>query len=305
MNFIYKFILLISILVLAGCAGTSPNINIPSKMPPKLQISKAPTIGLVLGSGGARGYANAGVIEALHQNGIPINLIIGTSAGSIIGALYADNANIVAIKSILMNASFFDYADINNLPKFDSIISGYHLQKFLIKNMRSRSFKDLKIPLIVMATNVATGQSVAISSGPIAPAVNASAAIPGLIEPVKLYGMTLVDGGVTDPIAVDVAKKYGAKIIIAVNVQRKISNNIPKTALGMGQRAMDISLTRLAYYTSKGADILIHPKLNQGTFDLSDKKAIYNAGYQAGLKAIPKIKQMLLEYNNIHTLNSL
>ena len=293
MKLFHKLISFFIICIIAGCAGTKPNIMIPSKMPPKLEMSNVPTIGLVLGSGGARGYANAGVIDALKQHGIPIDLIVGTSAGSIIGALYADNANVHTMKATLMKASFFDYADINNLPEFDGIISGYHLQKFLIKNMRSRLFKDLKIPLVVMATNIATGKSVAISSGPIAPAVNASSAIPGLIEPVKLYGMTLVDGGVTDPIAVNIAKKYGAKIIIAVNVQKKISNNIPHTALGMGQRAMDISLNRLAYFTSQDADILIHPKLNEGTFDLSDKHAIYNAGYQAGLKSIPKIKQIL------------
>jgi NTE family protein len=293
MKIFYKLLSFLMIIIITGCAGTKPDIIIPTKMPPKLMLSQAPKVALVLGSGGARGYANAGVIDALRKNNIKINLLIGTSAGSIIGALYADNGSISQTKKALMSAGFFDFADLNNIPKLNSVISGYHLQKFLLHNMRSREFKDLKIPLIVIATNISNGKQVEISSGPIAPAVNASSAIPGILEPVKLYGKTLVDGGTVDPIAVDVAKKYGAKIIIAVDVNRKLSKAIPITSIGMAKRAINISLNRLANFTSRDADIVIHPVLNEGTFDISDKHAIYNAGYNAGVKEIPRIKKVL------------
>ena len=292
-----KYFLSFTLIFLTGCAGFKPNIYIPQKMPKPLTMENPVSIALVLGSGGARGYAGAGVIEALKKNHIKINLIVGTSAGSIIGAIYADQGNIGQTKKILMSASFFDFADINNIPHLNGLISGYHLQKFLLRNMKHKEFSQLHIPLVVVTTNIQNGKRVLISSGPIAPAVNASSAIPGVLDPVKLYGKTLVDGGISDPIATDIAKYYKAQIIIAVDVDKQLSPKVPITGIGLAKRGVDIALNNLGNCGADEADVVIRPQLTQNTFDIADKKKIYKSGYTAGMNAIPQIKNLMRKKN--------
>ncbi len=291
-----RIFILISLLI-SGCVAPA-NIAIPSQEPPPLKLTKHPRVALVLGGGGARGYAHVGVIKALEKAGIPINLIVATSAGSIIGALYADSLDANYVNRVMRKTHFFDFADFTIVSKGNGLISGRQLQHFLINNMQARWFNQLKIPLVVVTTDLKSGKAKPFSSGPIAPAVNASCAMPGAVHPVKIYGMTLVDGGMVAQLPVNIAKTYHPDIIIAVNLEADLDKKMPTSFIGVFQRAFDISIHAIADYSGDGADVVIHPSVGSaGIFDVHLKNTLIRAGEKAGVDAIPQIRSLLQKHN--------
>lgn len=282
--------------LLCSCAGIPPNIRIPKTMPRPLKITKQPRVALVLGAGGARGFAHAGAVQVLENAGIPIDLIIGCSVGSFYGALLADNGDANTADQTMLSTTFWSIADIGNLPSLSGLIQGYHFQKFLLQHMRARWFNQLKIPLVVTTSDLKTGKEFIISSGPIAPAIEASAAIPGAVRPAYLYGHSLIDGAVSDPIPVDIAKRYHPKVIIAINVTQQLSDDMPYTAVGIYERSFNLVWRKLSHLTSRGADIIIRPKVGgTGTFEIDQKYKLFYQGEAAALKALPNIKKILKE----------
>lgn len=281
---------------MVGCAGTRPNIKIPAQQPRPKPMLHRPQVALVLGAGGARGYAHLGVLQVLHEAHIPIDLIVGASAGSFVGSLYADNTDPKKTYDIMMKAGFWDLADIGNLPNAQGIIEGYHFQKFLMQHMKAHWFRQLKIKLVTAATNLKTGKTYVIQAGPVPPAVLASAAVPAAVVPQHLYGHVLTDGGVTDPVPVALAKKFHPKIIIAVNIGQVLRPVIPRTSYGIYNRAYAIIFNRLTTLSLKGADVVIRPNVGDvNTFNMDDKYQMYLAGYRAAKAALPTIKQRLRE----------
>lgn len=286
-------IICLALILISGCAS-QPDIAIPKREPAPLKLTKHPRVALVLGGGGARGYAHVGVINTLAKAGIPIDLIVGTSAGSVVGALYADNANPQLVERTMRQAKFFDLADFTFVPYGHGFISGRKLQHFLLNKMRSRWFNELKIPLVVVTTDLYSGKPKTISSGPISPAVNASSAMPGAVHPVEMYGHTLIDGGMVAQIPVNIAKQYQPDIIIAVNLEADFSEDMPSSFAGVFKRAFDISIHAIADFSGQGADVTIHPVVGTvGIFDLSKKSLLIHAGEAAAQKALPEIKALL------------
>lgn len=296
MLFVRYLFLLSMVILLGACAGAKPNIAIPSQEPAPLVLHQKPRVAIVLGAGGARGFAHAGVLKVLQNAGVPIDLIVGSSVGSFYGALLADNGNANNAAKIMLSATFWDIADVTNTPDLKGAIQGYRYQKFLLKHMRSKWFNELKIPLIVTATDLHTGKLFLMSSGPIAPAAEASAAMPGAVVPVTLYGRTLIDGGLVDPIPVDIAKQYHPKVIIAVNIAQQLSSDVPKTAVGIYERGSKIIWLQLSRLSEKKADIVIHPPVGEvGTFDIGKKYQLFREGEMAAKKALPMIRKILKE----------
>lgn len=287
------------IIILTACATARPPIAIPATAPPALSLKSQPRVALVLGGGGARGMAHVGVLKVLQQEQIPVDLIVGTSAGNIVGALYAGNPNAYAVENILMQAGLTDLLDVS--PSLQGPVSGNALQNFIVRNVKARYFQQLTIPFISVATDLGTGQTVAISSGPIAPAVNASAALPPVFRPVQLYGHTLIDGGFTDLIPVDIAKRYNPEVTIAVNIIPDIPRTMPTNILGVYDRAYLLSDARFAQFNMEGADVTLHPYVGQaGLFDSADKQPLVRAGEAAARRALPQICA-LLKAKNIHS----
>lgn len=300
-----KFFLCLSSVLLfiffAGCATLPSNVGIPKVAPPEKPLVKQPRVALVLGGGGARGFAHVGVIEALQQEKIPVDLVVGTSAGSIIGSIYAANPNVSKLKKIMLDADRSDVLDISALHPLDGPITGSALRNFIKTHTYNRDIQNLRIRFVAVATDLKTGATVPIASGPTAPAVNASSALPPFFHPVRLYGHTLVDGGTTDPVAVDVALRYHPKVIIAVSIVDDLPNIMPSNAIGIYDRSYIISDQRFNHFTTEGADVVIHPYVGQvGTFDDSQKQTLINAGYRAAIKALPKICAALRK-NHIHS----
>jgi len=288
--------LCLQLLLLLGCAATSPNVQLPQKEPSTAYLKRLhPRVILVLGSGSARGFAHAGVLKALEDNHIPIDMIVGTSAGSIVGALYADNPSADSVEKILLKTQRNEVIDFSLMDLTQGPISGNGLQNFLITHLKAHNFEQLHIPFVAIATNLHSGELHVFGSGPIAPAVNASSAAPPFFRPVSLYGKTYIDGGLIDPVAVDVAKRFHPALIIAVSLNYPLSKSLPTNGPSVFLRGFDMMMIRLNNYSAAEAQIIIRPEpVNDvNMFDNTQGETLMQIGFAATEKAIPEIKKQL------------
>lgn len=188
---------------------------------------KKAKIGLAIGSGSARGLSAIGVLKILDKHKIPIDFVAGTSIGAIVGALYASGLSASEIEEILTKTNFKKLVDFT-LPQ-KGLVSGEKLERFLRKLFRDKDFIDLKIPLSVIATDLNTGEMIEFNKGDLTNAVRASLSIPGIFHPVEMQNMFLVDGGLINPLPVDIVKK-NAKKVIAIDFSEDLKK-IEKTSV--------------------------------------------------------------------------
>lgn len=288
----YRLVAILFLLLLSACT------TVPTRTYPSLDLTKRhfqrPQVALVLGGGGARGFAHLGVLKALQDAHIPIDLIVGTSAGSIVGALYAANPDIDCITNIMMKSSYLDYIDVSFRSLLTGPIIGLQLQQFIGRNVNFCLTEQTRIPFISVATDLNSGQAIPISRGSLPLAVNASCAVPTVLRPVICGNMILVDGGVVDPLPVDVAKQYHPTIIIAVNISSDVVPIAHLSVSNIVSQTVDVMMWALARRSLERADIIIRPKVGcVGMFDLSHKERLYQQGLNAGRVAIPEIKRLL------------
>ncbi len=183
-----------------------------------------PKIGLALGSGAARGLAHIGIIKALKEKKINVDVMAGSSMGALVGACYAREAKITDLEEVVLKTDWKQLVhllDPNPVLLFKGIIHGQRVKELLAALTGDIKFKDLKIPLAVVATDVDTGEEVIIKEGSVVEAVRASISIPAIIMPVKLKGRFLVDGGMVNPVPVSVVRDMGATFVIACNTVHK------------------------------------------------------------------------------------
>ena len=183
-------------------------------------------IGLALGSGSARGLAHIGVIKVLEENHIPISMIAGTSMGSLIGALYASGLTGTEMEEIACNTNLKTTSRLfMPTPSVQGLIDGNRINDFLVSLMGNRSFSSLKMPFAAVAADIERAEEVVIADGPLVKAIRASISIPGIFTPAMMKGKSLVDGGLMNPVPVDVVKHLGADYIIAVDVTRPVKTD--------------------------------------------------------------------------------
>ncbi len=286
-------------IIFFSCAKKYMVIDSPKSQPPARILETPPEVALVLGGGAFRGMAHVGVIKVLEDEGIPIDLIIGTSAGSMVGAFYADNPDIDSLLPLVKGTKAKDVFDFSLFRSREGFISGKKLQKYLNKRLSVASIEYTKIPFVAVTTDIEHGKTVFLKSGPISPSVNASCAIPGIFEPVKMYGFTFVDGGILDNIAVDAAISYDSKVIIAVNIMELDTVTEFKNQSDVFKRAVSVATNHLTEEQLKNADIVITPNLKGMPYLSSKNNAMmYNLGMEAAKKALPEILE-LLKKNNI------
>jgi len=221
-------------------------------------MSSRKTVGLALGSGSSRGWAHIGAIEALKEEGIPIDNVAGSSVGSYVGALYA-SGSLKSLKEFVLSMDgkkVFSYFDVV-LPRSGILNGTKRLKELFSFHTDAEDFSELEIPVMMVATDLATGKKVVLKSGNILTALRATMSIPGLFAPVKVKGRWLVDGGLVDPVPVGVARALEADVVIAVDLnsgvvshqkpQRKIKPATPKT---VDSAAYDSELLNkmVAYY---------------------------------------------------------
>ena len=301
-----SMIILAIVCMNVGCSGNTQlaSIRVPEMPPPVTKPIENVNVALVLSSGGFRGAAHIGAIEVLEENHVPIDLIVGCSAGSVIGACYADNPNALVLKNSFMSSRYDHFVETSWLGMLQAPfyptgpVKGKDLQNFMLNHMQARDFNDLKIPLIVVATSLVNNQIETLQTGPIIPAVHASSALPPYFAPVNMYQNSFVDGGVISPIPVSVAKQYNPKLIIVVDITNKPSITSPKNAFQITGRAIDISRFELSKSQASLADIVIRPDIiGYSTFDDDYVEDFYLAGRRAALAHLDEIKAAVLKIN--------
>jgi NTE family protein len=255
---------------------------------------RRPKVGLVLGGGAARGFAHVGVIRALEKSKIQIDLVVGANTGSLIGAIYADKKSAAELERIALGLEERDVFDYNFINPTQGFARGERLEDFLSKRLGAKEIDQLKLPFAAVATDIQNGEVVAFQAGSIARAVHASSAIPGIFTPVNYQGKMLVDGGVLNNLPVDVARKMGADVVIAVDLgagpkAAQVSNLFENVVQGFYLAARPNTEAKL-----KQADVVIRPKVTEaGLLDFSRKKELLNLGAEAAEQALPEIRKKL------------
>jgi NTE family protein len=265
-------------------------------MPPERVLEKHPKVALVLGGGAFHGTAHFGIIKVFEEEGIPIDLIVGTSAGALVGALYADNPNIDSLLPLVNGIKRKDLFDFSPFRK-KGYVSGKRLQKFLNENVTTRNIEETTIPFVAVTTDMKKGESVALSAGPIPPSINASCAIPYVFVPVKMYGTLYSDGGVMNNVPTDVAEAYDPKMIIAVDVMATWDTVTEfKNKREVLIRAYAVAGHRMKKGNLKYADIVIAPNLADMPYlDADENEMIYQRGIEAAREAMPRIRELMEE----------
>lgn len=271
---------------------------------------KRKKVGLALSGGAARGLAHVGVISVLHKEGIPIDMIAGTSSGAIMGAVYARHRDTDLMKKYALDPKWKKRAPMID-PSFPKtgFIKGKKLESLLASFLGGNiEFKDLQIPFTCVATDIHTGEEIIMNSGSVTGALRASISIPGIFTLIKHEGRYLVDGGLTTPVPVEVVRQMGADFIIAVNVNPDVSGRMEKTASHPKKvqkapnifqvliQSIYITTYSLAKSSLETADVVIEPDtadISAGEF--SKTPELIDLGERAAAEALPEIKIKLGE----------
>lgn len=280
-------LLIALVLWASGCAPTVPVVPPPSPKPAE------PKIALVLGGGAARGFAHVGALRVLEQEKIPLSRIIGTSVGSLVGSLYAGNPNTFELEWAAFQLERDDVLDFSLFSVRMGPVTGSKLERFVDRMTRVKQIESLKIPFAAVATDLETGQPVVLDRGPVAKAVHASSAIPGVFTPVEYGGRLLVDGGVSNNVPVDVARQLGADLVIAVNVGQGVQTSRQNltNVVDIILQAVNIMGNEIIKTKLREADVVIEPRVGHiGAWDFSQKKQAMVAGIEAAQRAIPEIR---------------
>jgi NTE family protein len=273
-------------LTLNGCATTPP----PAPKPIK--------IGLALGGGAARGFAHVGVIKALENQGIFADIIVGTSAGAVVGALYAAGNNGFELQKL---AHKLDESKISDWSMPDrGVLKGEALQLFINDAVAQRPMEGMKKPFAAVATDLHSGESITFRTGNTGMAVRASATVPGVFQPVTINGREYVDGGLTSLIPVRAARQMGSDVVIAIDISARPADKQVRGTLEILLQTVTIMGQSLSRYELKEADIVIRPQVGGvGSADFQARHDAILEGEKAVQLALPQIREMLKKAGRI------
>ena len=306
---------LIAVLVLTGCASVkAPETNVlktPSAMEttstgttPVVPIAAEPVVplkvlhlGLALGSGAARGFAHVGVIQVLEEAGIQPDLVVGTSAGSLVAALYASGKNSAQLRRV---AETMEEAEITDwmMPILNrGALRGEALARYVNTQVGGRLIEQMKIPLGIVATDLHNGEPMLFRRGNTGSAVRASSAVPAVFQPVKIGAREYVDGGLVSPVPVRQAREMGANVVIAVDISTDPEGSPASDTFQILMQTFNIMGKSLNTVLLKDADVVVRPALmGVKSADFAARRKSIEAGREAMLKALPKLKEVLSGY---------
>ena len=296
LRFLSRFALFATVLaVLSACQSTPVA---PSQPAPA--VAEAPPrkikIGLALGGGAARGFAHIGVIKALEAQGIYPDIVVGTSAGSVVGALYAAGNNGFQLQKMAFEmdeAAISDWA-MPLFGKSSGVLKGEALQAWINKAVGNQPMEKLKLPFGAVASDLKNGQPILFQRGNTGMAVRASSSVPGVFQPVNINGHTYVDGGLVAPVPVRFAREMGADFIIAVNISTQADAQATNSSLEVIMQTFSIMGQRINQFELKDADVVIQPALGKmASNDFNGRNQAILAGEQAAAALMPQIKQKL------------
>jgi len=257
-----------------------------------------PGIGLALGGGFARGFAHLGVLQVLEQNRIPISHIAGTSVGSILGAAYASGAPLRLIMETCRSLRFRDIARwrVSRL----GLASNQRLGELIERVFAARQFEELRIPLAVVATDLASGEPVVFTQGNLVDAIRASCAFPGLFEPVEIGTRCLADGGLVAPVPTHAARTLGASTVIGVSVGVQDGHRgAPTNIFQVVTRAVSAAQKHQLEAWERLADLVLRPDVQSIAWDEFHRaEEAIEAGVVTARRALPRIQKLLAERND-------
>jgi NTE family protein len=278
---------------LAGCAGPGGPAPVSPEVAPALS-KRAPRIGLALGGGAAKGFAHVGVIAVLEEAGLRPDYLVGTSAGSLVAALYASGKSSAELQKTAMSmeeAAITDWM----LPLVGrGVFRGDALGRFVNESVGGRLIEDMRIPLGVVATDLGSGQAVLFQRGDTGTAVRASSAVPAVFVPVKINGRDYVDGGLVAPVPVRYARQMGAELVIAVDISTAPEDSATKDTLQILLQTFSIMGKSINQHELREADIVVRPSLvGLKSADFSARQRAIDAGRAAMLAALPALRARL------------
>ncbi|MBC3935890.1 patatin-like phospholipase family protein [Undibacterium sp. CY7W] len=284
----------LSACVTSGSAPTpvAPVVNTV----PVPKAARPVRIGLALGGGAARGFAHIGVIKALESQGIVPDVVVGTSAGSVVGAMYAAGNNGFTLQKMALD---MDEATISDwsLPLFSKssgVLKGDALQAYVNRMVGQTPIERLKKPFGAVATDLATGQAVLFQRGNTGAAVRASSAVPAVFQPVRINDRQYVDGGLVAPVPVRFARDMGADLVIAVNISQTVDGQSGTGTIDILLQTVSIMGQSINQFELKQADVVIRPDLpSMKGSDFAGRNLAILAGEKAAMAAMPEIKQKL------------
>ena len=289
-----------SVLVLAACpSGNAPQSK-PSTQGQNTVSRPAPkpkaTVALALGGGASKGFAHIGIIKVLKENNIPVKIVTGTSAGSIVGSMYASG---MSPDRLELEAEILGKTDLVDLTLSTSgFIKGEKLQNYINRKVGNRPIQQFPIKFAAVATDFESGKPVVFNVGNAGQAVRASASIPNVFQPVVIGNRKYVDGGLSQPVPVSAAKKLGANFIIAVDISARPAKNVSQGMFSYLDQTFNV-MSQTALHQELGqANVVIKPQVLElgsvGGFD--QKQRAIQLGEQAARAALPEIKRKLAAY---------
>ena len=287
------------VLLLAGCSSvptapepvTPPVVTTPTVPEPARRL---PRLGLALGGGAARGFAHVGVIQVLEQNGIRPDLVAGTSAGSLVAALYASGMNGGELERAALSMEEATLTDWTLPINGRGVLKGDALARYVRQAVNGRLIEQMALPLGILATDLGSGQGTLFRRGDAALAVRASSAVPGVFTPVAIAGREFVDGGLVAPVPVSQARAMGAEVVLAVDISADPEGNNANGMLQVLLQTTAIMGQSINRHELKGADVVLRPALSGvGSADFSARQRSIAAGRAAMLAALPRLKAEL------------
>ncbi len=279
---------------LAGCqtppaAPTPPPVAAPSAAP---KPPKPPRIGLALGGGAARGFAHIGVIQVLEEAGIRPDLVVGTSAGSLVAALYAagrSGAELARVALLMDESAITDWSFPGR-----GMIRGEALARYVREQTGGRTIEQLPLPLGIVATDLDSGSALLFQRGDVGMAVRASSAVPAIFQPVRIGDREYVDGGLVAPVPVRFARQMGAELVIAVDISAPPDGNATSDPFKMLLQTIAIMGKSINQFELKDADVVLRPRLlGVSSADFTARKRAIESGRAAALAGLAGLRARL------------
>jgi NTE family protein len=275
-------------LLLAGCGSFLPA---PEPVPPQPIAKRPPKVGLALGGGAARGFAHVGVIQVLEEAGLRPDLVVGTSAGSLVAALYASGRNGAQLQQVaeaMEEAAFTDWT----LPIFNrGMLRGEALARYVNSQVANKLIEQMAMPLGVVATDLHSGVGVLFQRGDTGTAVRASSAVPAVFQPVRIGAQEFVDGGLVSPVPVRYARQMGAELVIAVDISSAPEGNPSGDTMQILLQTFAIMGKSINGHELRDADIVVRPALvGVGSADFTAKRRAIEAGRAAMQRLLPQVR---------------
>ena len=277
---------------LGGCA--TRQVEPPVEPPPVVVqpvVKKPPRIGLALGGGAARGFAHVGVIQVLEEAGIKVDLVVGTSAGSLVAAIYASGKNGTQLQQVseaMEEAMLTDWT----LPLLNrGMLRGEAMARYVNTQVAGKLIEAMPLPLGIVATDLNSGEAILFRRGDTGFAVRASSAVPSVFQPVKISGHEYVDGGLVSPVPVRSARQMGAELVIAVDISSAPEGNPAGDTLQVLLQTFAIMGKSINAFELRDADVVVRPSLaGIGSADFGSRRRSIEAGRQAMLARLLQLK---------------